>query len=1026
VAEPAEHEVAGRAGTSPELGALIAALPAPVIVANADGTVLAANHIAETMFGYPAGALAGLPIEALIPESARSRHVEQRAVFRDHPTPRHMGERLNIRGLRRDGSEFVLDVGLNTLATADGLVTVCCMNDLTPRMQVIEALRESEHRYRQVFETNSAIKLIVDPENGAIVEANPAACVFYGYPADVFTRMTIFDLATVPREDVLQAMRRAASAAQIYQFRHRIASGELRDVEVYTGPIADGARTLLCSIVHDVTDRKRSEALVELDRELLEMIATGVPLSDVLRAVALKFEEYSPGALCSVLLVSSDGAHLEHAAAPSLPDEYCAAIDGVGIGPGVGSCGTAAHRGEMVVVTDIADDPLWVEFRDLALRHGLRSCWSSPILSGEGGVLGTFAVYYAEPRAPGQPELKLIEMATHVAGMAIAREQSEQTLRNRNGALEELFGQLTTAHAELAESNSRLADKSALLEQSLKVERERARRDPLTGALNHAAITDDLSDLIEAAPNGSVAIAMVDVDGLKVANDTYGHQVGDEVLVRVARALQRDSAVVGRYGGDEFVVVLPGADRDGAERYVTDVQGDLERAAITDHETGATIPLRVSFGVAIYPEEAASVADLVKLSDSAMYIAKRRHPLNGRDALDVRPLSDDRAARMVGDLVPLLTSPGDVSSKLRLVAHRLSVGAGYDGVDVTLFADKAGPPIATNAFARTPEDLVNEWKRVQEVDDTSGAGTMRHHLEQSPRPVIIEDFEASGLVAPPQCALLAAAGIVSAVVAPLIWEGQVVGMLAVGSKRHGVLTAQDAQFVGLVATQVTAIVRMAAVLEEVQASATRLMRAHTETVLMLASAAEAHDHGTGRHLQRVSSLSEAIARQLGYDDDAARELALAAVLHDIGKIRVPDIVLGSSFALAESEWVLMKQHTIWGSQFLAGRQGFELAAAVARCHHEWWDGSGYPVGIAGEEIPEAAQITAVADAFDAMTNDRPYRHGRPADDAIAEIVACAGTQFSPRVVDALVRVWERDEMPFFDEDADYETASRAA
>jgi HD-GYP domain-containing protein (c-di-GMP phosphodiesterase class II) len=150
------------------------------------------------------------------------------------------------------------------------------------------------------------------------------------------------------------------------------------------------------------------------------------------------------------------------------------------------------------------------------------------------------------------------------------------------------------------------------------------------------------------------------------------------------------------------------------------------------------------------------------------------------------------------------------------------------------------------------------------------------------------------------------------------------------------------------------------------------------------------------------------------------------VLHDIGKIRVPDIVLGSSSTLAESEWILMKQHTIWGSEFLAGQQGFELAAAVARSHHERWDGSGYPSGLAGEEIPEAAQITAVADAFDAMTNDRPYRLGRPGEEAVAEIVACSGTQFSPRVVDALVRVWEAGEMPFLEELDGGAMQSRAA
>ena len=103
---------------------------------------------------------------------------------------------------------------------------------------------------------------------------------------------------------------------------------------------------------------------------------------------------------------------------------------------------------------------------------------------------------------------------------------------------------------------------------------------------------------------------------------------------------------------------------------------------------------------------------------------------------------------------------------------------------------------------------------------------------------------------------------------------------------------------------------------------------------------------------------------------------------------------------------MMKQHTIWGAQVLQGRHGFELAEVVARCHHERWDGTGYPSGLRGEEIPEAAAITSVADSFDAMTSDRPYRAGRPTSEAGREIVACSGTQFSPRVVEALLRLYQ--------------------
>ena len=265
---------------------------------------------------------------------------------------------------------------------------------------------------------------------------------------------------------------------------------------------------------------------------------------------------------------------------------------------------------------------------------------------------------------------------------------------------------------------------------------------------------------------------------------------------------------------------------------------------------------------------------------------------------------------------------------------------------------------------------------------------------------------------------LVGAGLHSALIAPMIWENQMIGALSVASKQRNAFTVRDAEFVGAVATQVTAIVRMSSLVEQLQASTSQLQQAHEGTVLMLASAAEAHDHTTGRHLERVRAISEAIARDLGYDDEAVSALGVAATLHDIGKIRVPDSVLGSSNSLAEAEWVLMKQHTLWGAAFLSGQPGFELAASVARHHHERWDGAGYPDGLSLDEIPEAALITTVADSFDAMTNNRPYRRGRPVEDAVREIVACSGTQFSPRVVDALVRLFERGDLDFVRPDED--------
>jgi diguanylate cyclase (GGDEF)-like protein/PAS domain S-box-containing protein len=140
-----------------------------------------------------------------------------------------------------------------------------------------------------------------------------------------------------------------------------------------------------------------------------------------------------------VLLLDSDGAHLRHGAGPSLPGHYREAIDGVAIGPSVGSCGTAAYRREQVIVSDIATDPLWADFRELALGAGLRACWSSPIFGTDNKLLGTFAMYYREPRGPDSHDLQLVETAMHVVGIALERSLTEQALRRGEERYRDLF-----------------------------------------------------------------------------------------------------------------------------------------------------------------------------------------------------------------------------------------------------------------------------------------------------------------------------------------------------------------------------------------------------------------------------------------------------------------------------------------------------------------------------------------------------------------------------------------------------------
>jgi len=178
---------------------------------------------------------------------------------------------------------------------------------------------------------------------------------------------------------------------------------------------------------NDITERKRAKALLAGEKQVFEKIAKGDPLPGILGAVCRLIEEQLPGVLTCVLLL--DGIQLRRGAAPSLPEAYNQAIDGLTIGPSASSCGTAACRGEPVIVSDIAVDPLWAKLRDLALSHSLRACWSTPILSSESKVLGTFAMYSREARTPTPRHLEMIDLATHIVRIALERDRAEQALR---------------------------------------------------------------------------------------------------------------------------------------------------------------------------------------------------------------------------------------------------------------------------------------------------------------------------------------------------------------------------------------------------------------------------------------------------------------------------------------------------------------------------------------------------------------------------------------------------------------------
>jgi diguanylate cyclase (GGDEF)-like protein len=361
---------------------------------------------------------------------------------------------------------------------------------------------------------------------------------------------------------------------------------------------------------------------------------------------------------------------------------------------------------------------------------------------------------------------------------------------------------------------------------------QQAIADPLTGLYNHRHLYERLEQEMARAKRGRlpVAVLMLDIDNLKLINDTYGHQVGDEALKLLASVLQsscRTEDIVGRYGGDEFMVILPGADTAEAEHVGERIQATLSARSLEERKR-VRVPVRLSMGVACFPSDATLMHELVDAADRALYRSKQ----SGGGRIST-------ARGHVGELMPA---------------------------------------------------------------DSSAYSAMQ--------------------------------GLVSALV-------------------------QKEPF-------------------------------------------------TREHLGDVARYSVLTAAALGLDEKEQNILRRAGWVHDIGKIAVPDGVLLKPGPLSEEEWKLIRQHVEFSETILRGIAHLADVVPAVAAHHEWFDGKGYPRRLKGRRIPVTARILAVADAYSAMTNDRPYRRAMSSDEAVAELRRAAGTQFDPRVVEAFVGVLEAE------------------
>jgi diguanylate cyclase (GGDEF)-like protein len=576
-----------------------------------------------------------------------------------------------------------------------------------------------------------------------------------------------------------------------------------------------------------------------------------------------------------------------------------------------------------------------------------------------------------------------------------------------------LLGAEHIARLELSESRSQLATLNERLVEA-------SRRDSLTGLRNRRALSDDLPMLeaVDGERGRAIAFALCDIDHFKSYNDRLGHLAGDQALREIAsivRSSLRAGDVAYRFGGEELLLVLrdmtPQEALEAAER----VRADVLNAGLR-HLVGSQEVLTVSIGVSAGPGDAGT---LLANADAALRAAKRQ----GRNRVAVIAGPGERDARggqralLAAEPVPrhlrsmLTISRAAVSGRgaipvLEALAAAIRSELSFATVVVKLLDAqrrvlRAVVVLGDENARRTMLGSVTAWPECEALIDSDharcGAVWLPAESAASQRPGSMHRAPAAGQTAdswqPGDTLLLPMRGS----------SGAVLGIVSVDEPLSG-RRPHDAELSVLMAVADHAGLALEQALREASPRPERKEQPQElllAAVMLLAETLDLRDEGTAQHSRIVGTYARQTAAALALPADRIEQIYAAGVVHDVGKVGIADAIIFKPGPLTPEEYREMQKHAEIGARILEHAGIFDIAGWV-RAHHERLDGEGYPRGLSGQEIALEPRILAVADAYEAMTANRPYRTAMPAAAARAELKRCSGAQFDPVVVDAFL------------------------
>jgi diguanylate cyclase (GGDEF)-like protein/PAS domain S-box-containing protein len=468
----------------------------------------------------------------------------------------------------------------------------------------------SEVNFQKYALDEHAIVSIADGA-GDITYVNDKFCAISGYDSEELRGNNHKIVKSDEHPDAFFAdMWKTISSGQAWhgEIKNTSKTGSDYWVNTTTVPTLDntGQPVQYICICTDMTKSKQAESRERSRTHVLELITTGESLPVILESIVLFVEQENPAMLCSILLLDDAGKHLLNDVAPSLPDFFKEAIHDIEIG--ADSCGTAAFMNERVIVDDIQTHPHWADAKKLAAKANLGACWSEPIRSTKGGVLGTFAIYHRRAHYPTEANLVVIEKTAGLASIAIEKRQAEENLE-------------------------RIAHYDALTQLPNRV--------LLAERLSHAMVQSQRR-------NQSLAVAYMDLDGFKAVNDLHGHNVGDELLVEVAQGMKkalREGDTLARIGGDEFIAVI--ADLENIDDSEPVLKRLLKAAADPITLGDAVMHISASIGVSFYPRDHVGADLLMRHADQAMYVAKQA----GKNRYRFFDITEDNAIKTQGQSI---------------------------------------------------------------------------------------------------------------------------------------------------------------------------------------------------------------------------------------------------------------------------------------------------------------------------------------------------------------------------------------